>query len=51
MSSVYDVSFRDALHILEGDKVLWDSLLTFVLYDMDDYLCTVVVTSSICVSS
>jgi hypothetical protein len=45
MSHQYDMSFCDACHILEGDNVFWDSLLTFVLCVMDDYLCTTVVTN------
>jgi hypothetical protein len=51
MSCQYDVSFCGAFCILEGGNVLWDSLLTFVLYVMDDYLRTVVITTSIRISS
>jgi cell division protein FtsW (lipid II flippase) len=36
VSCQYYVGFCDACHILEEDNVFWDSLLTFVLYVMDD---------------
>jgi hypothetical protein len=42
MSHRYDVGCR----ILEGDKVFWDSLLSFALCVMDDYWCTTVVTNT-----
>jgi hypothetical protein len=31
VSRRYDVGFRDASCILEGDNVYWDSLLIFIL--------------------
>jgi hypothetical protein len=31
VSRQYDVGFRDACRIVEGDNVLWDSLLMYVL--------------------
>jgi hypothetical protein len=51
MSRQYDVDFCEACHILEGDNVFWDSLLTIVLCIMDDYTHTIFVTSSMCISS
>jgi hypothetical protein len=45
------VRFHDACHILKGDNILCDSLLTFVLCVMNNYSCTIVVTSSICIFS
>jgi hypothetical protein len=50
MSHWYDC-FRDACRILEGNDVFWNLLLMYVLYVMNDYLHTIVVISSICISS
>jgi hypothetical protein len=42
MSSRYDVGFRDACHIFEGDDVFWDSLLMSVLPE-SKLTCTIII--------
>jgi hypothetical protein len=37
MSRPYHVGFRDACHILDGDNIFCDLLLTFVLCVKYDY--------------
>jgi hypothetical protein len=48
-SRQHEVGFRDPSLMLEGDAVLWDSLLTFVLCVTKVYSRTVVAASSTCV--